>query len=158
MPARPVAAVKCPKLQTMIALRPARSDDYEFTKQIYYDTMRGIIEQLFGWDREREDKKFAAQFKLEDVRIITADGRDVGWIQTLPLEDSLYLGQFYVIPALQRRGIGSEILRRLIAEARGQGKAMTLSVVKINPVRKLYEAHGFRITHDDEYKYHMRLD
>ncbi len=142
----------------MITLRPARPDDYEFTKQIYYETMRWIIERLFGWDQEREDKKFAAQFKLEEVRIITADGRDVGWIQTLPLEDSLYLGQLYVVPALQRRGIGTEVLTRLIAEARGQGKAITLSVVKINPARKLYENHGFRITHDDEYKYHMRLD
>ena len=37
-------------------------------------------------------------------------------------------------------------------------RPMLNPVVKINPVRKLYEAHGFRITHDDEYKYHMRLD
>jgi ribosomal protein S18 acetylase RimI-like enzyme len=46
----------------------------------------------------------------------------------------------------------------LIAEARHQGRALTLSVVKINPARRFYEALGFRITHDDEYKYHMRLD
>jgi len=142
----------------IIALRAARPDDYGFAKQTYYETIRWVIERLFGWDNEREDRKFAEQFRLEEVRIITADDRDVGWIQTRPAGGALYLGQLYVVPAWQRRGIGSEVLARLIAEARKQGKAITLSVVKINPARRLYEAHGFRITHEDEYKYHMRLD
>jgi GNAT superfamily N-acetyltransferase len=142
----------------IIMLRAARPDDYGFAKKTYYETMRWLIERLFGWDEEREDRKFAEQFKLEGVRIITADGRDVGWIQTLPADGAIYLGQLYVVPAWQRRGIGSEILRRLIADARNQGKALTLSVVKINPARRFYETLGFRVTHDDEYKYHMRLD
>jgi GNAT superfamily N-acetyltransferase len=142
----------------IITLRAARPDDYGFAKQIYYETMRWIIERLFDWDEEREDRKFAEQFKLEEVRIITADGRDVGWIQTQPADGALYLGQLYVVPAWQRRGIGSQVVTRLIAEARHQGRALTLSVVKINPARRFYEALGFRITHDDEYKYHMRLD
>jgi len=120
--------------------------------------MRWIIERLFGWDEDREDRKFAEQFKREEVRIIAADGRDVGWMQTQLRDDAVYLGQLYVTPAWQGRGIGSEVLGRLIAEAREQGKAITLSVVKINPALRLYEAHGFRVTHDDEYKYHMRLD
>jgi hypothetical protein len=59
----------------IITLRAARPDDYGFAKQIYYETMRWIIERLFDWDEEREDRKFAEQFKLEEVRIITADGR-----------------------------------------------------------------------------------
>ena len=142
----------------IITLRAARPDDYGFAKQIYYQTMRWIIERLFGWDEDREDRKFAEQFKREEVRIIAADGRDVGWMQTQLRDDAVYLGQLYVTPAWQGRGIGSEVLGRLIAEAREQGKAITLSVVKINPALRLYEAHGFRVTHDDEYKYHMRLD
>jgi hypothetical protein len=42
--------------------------------------MRWLIEQLFGWDQEREDAKFASQFKPDEVRIITAGGQDVGWL------------------------------------------------------------------------------
>ena len=99
-------------------LRAARLDDYGFAKQIYFETMRWIIERLFGWDGEREDRKFAQQFRIEEVRIIVADGRDVGWIQTREADGTLYLGQLYVAPAWQRRGIGSEVLARLIAEAR----------------------------------------
>ena len=43
--------------------------------------MRWIVERLFGWDEVREDKNFAQFFKLDEVRIITADDQDVGWIQ-----------------------------------------------------------------------------
>ena len=34
----------------LITLRAARPDDYGFAKQTYYETMRWVIERLFGWD------------------------------------------------------------------------------------------------------------
>jgi hypothetical protein len=46
----------------------------------------------------------------------------------------------------------------VIDEAQQQAKAVTLGVVKINPARRLYERLGFRVTHDDEYKFYMRRE
>jgi hypothetical protein len=43
--------------------------------------MRWIIERLFGWDEVREHENFNQFFKLDEVRIIAADGQDVGRIQ-----------------------------------------------------------------------------
>ena len=68
--------------------------------------MRGIIDSLFGWDAHREEKNFAGFFKLNEVRIITADGQDVGWIQEQVFEKSINLGSFYIGRAMQGRGIG----------------------------------------------------
>ncbi|MFL6437129.1 MAG: GNAT family N-acetyltransferase [Terriglobales bacterium] len=68
------------------------------------------------------------------------------------------MGSFYVIPAMQRRGIGTQVLQRLLAQAKSQSKVVTLAVVKINPARRFYENHGFRITHEDEHKLYMRAD
>jgi ribosomal protein S18 acetylase RimI-like enzyme len=141
-----------------IELRSATADDFLFARQLYYDTTRWIIERLFGWDEARENAKFARQFKLDEVEIIMVDGRDAGWLQTQTSEEAITLGQIYVAPALQRRGIGSDIVNRLLARANGQRKAITLSVVKINPARHFYERHGFRVTHEDQHKYYMRLD
>jgi hypothetical protein len=59
-----------------INLRAARADDLLFCRQLYYETMRSIIERLFGWDQAREDSTFATQFKSEEVEIILVDGRD----------------------------------------------------------------------------------
>jgi hypothetical protein len=43
--------------------------------------MRWIIGSLFGCDQVREAKNFARFCKLAEARILTADGRSVGWIQ-----------------------------------------------------------------------------
>jgi ribosomal protein S18 acetylase RimI-like enzyme len=68
------------------------------------------------------------------------------------------LGSFYVMPGMQRRGIGTQVLRTLLAHAADQSKAITLAVVKINPARRFYEKHGFRIIREDEQKFYMTAD
>lgn len=138
-----------------IALRTACDNDIAFARKLYFDTMREIITRLFGWDQRREEEKFARFFKLEEVRIITADGGDVGWIQEQISGTSINLGSFYVLPAMQGRGIGTQALRLLLERAARESKTVTLAVVKINPARQFYEERGFRTTHEDEYKVYM---
>jgi GNAT superfamily N-acetyltransferase len=141
-----------------IALRTTCSQDSVFARDLYFETMRGMIERLFGWDQEREERNFAAFFKVYEVRIITADDRDVGWIQEQVENRMINLGSFYVMPAMQGRGIGTKVLNILLARAADQSKAMTLAVLKINPARYFYEKRGFRITHEDRHKFYMRAD
>lgn len=118
----------------------------------------GFIERLVGWDEEREVKNFAQFFKLDEVRIITADGEDVGWIQEQIEDATINLDSFYVTPVMQRQGVGTQVLQILLGHASKQAKAITLGVVKINPAVRFYEKHGFQITHEDEHKFYMRAD
>jgi GNAT superfamily N-acetyltransferase len=141
-----------------IALRTACSEDFIFARNLYFETMRGTIERLFGWDQTREERNFAVFFKVEEVRVIIADGEDVGWIQEQNEAGTINLGSLYVKPAMQGRGIGTKILGILLRSAADQSKAMTLAVVKINPARYFYEKRGFRITHEDQHKFYMRAD
>jgi GNAT superfamily N-acetyltransferase len=141
-----------------ISLRPACDEDFAFARDVYFATMRWIIESLFGWDQAREEKNFARFFKLDETRIITAEGKKVGWIQEQVGDASINLGSFYVMKEMQRRGIGTRVLRTLLAHAADESKAITLAVVKINPARHFYERNGFRITHEDEHKFYLRAD
>ena len=59
------------------------------------------------------------------MRVITVDGLDAGWLQTKTGEKSVMLSQFYVIPALQGKGIGSIVLKTLLNEAETQNKTIT---------------------------------
>jgi GNAT superfamily N-acetyltransferase len=139
-----------------IALRTACNEDFVFARNVYFETKRGMIERVFGWDQTREERNFAGFFNVEEVRIIIADGQDVGWIQEQVEDRTINLGSFYVIPAMQGRGIGTKVLDMLLTHAADQSKAMTLAVVKINPARYFYEKRGFRITHEDQHKFYMR--
>jgi len=138
-----------------IALRTACVHDVAFARNVYFETMHEIIERLFGWDQSREENNFARFFRLNEVRIITADGKDVGWIQEQISETSINLGSFYVTPGMQGRGIGTQVLRMLLERAASESKTMTLAVVKINPARQFYAKRGFRTTHEDERKLYM---
>ena len=141
-----------------IALRAACNEDFVFARNLYFQTMRGIIESLFGWDQAREERNFAGFFKVGEARIITVDGRDVGWIQEQVEDEAIHLGSLYVIPEMQGRGIGTKVLNILLTGAADQSKAMTLAVVKINPARHFYLKRGFQVTHEDEHKFYMRVD
>jgi GNAT superfamily N-acetyltransferase len=132
--------------------------DLAFARTIYFETMRWIIERLFGWDEQREEEKFAAQFNVAASQIIVAGGTDVGWLQVQVDQTAVWLQSLYVMPTMQRRGIGAEVLMGVIERARRECKPVTLSVVKINPALHLYERHGLKVTHEDEYKFYMRLD
>jgi GNAT superfamily N-acetyltransferase len=141
-----------------IQLREACESDFGFARTVYFETMRSIIERLFGWDEVRENKNFNQFFKLDEVRIITADGQDVGWIQEQVEPTSINLGSFYVTPVMQRQGVGTQVLQLLLTNAINQAKAMTLAVVKINPAVQFYAKRGFRITREDEHKFYMRSE
>ena len=141
-----------------ISLRPACDEDFAFVRDVYFATMRSIIESLFGWDQVREEENFARFFRVDEARIITAEGRNVGWIQEQVDDTGINVGSLYVMQKMQRRGIGSQVLWTLLAHAADQSKAITLAVVKINPARHFYEKHGFRITREDKYKFYMRAD
>ena len=85
-------------------------------------------------------------------------GADIGWLQSRTQDGTFFLAQLFVEAPLQRRGIGTAAMHRLIAEATRAGQAMTLGVVKINPAKRLYERLGFRITHQDDRKFYMRRE
>jgi hypothetical protein len=45
-----------------IKLRAASNKDFAFARNVYFETMRWIIDRLFGWDQAREEKNFAQFF------------------------------------------------------------------------------------------------
>ncbi len=154
MPTHAFASIVMPP----IALRPAQSADLAFCRRVTHETMRSIVEQLFGWDEDQQVDKFARQWNVDEVRIITVAAEDAGWLQTATVEDAVFLKQIYLDRPFQRQGVGTYVMQIVVEEARRQSKPVTLGVVKFNPARRLYERLGFRTTHEDEYKFYMRRE
>ena len=139
------------------ALRPARAGDYEFCASLYFSGMEEIIREL-KLDMAAQAANLRKSWHVAEVEIITSDGVDVGWLQKSIQDEALYLEQIYITAAFQGRGIGGEIISRLIDKARQCGRPVTLGVVKTSPARRLYERLGFRVTHEDDRKFYMRRE
>jgi ribosomal protein S18 acetylase RimI-like enzyme len=141
-----------------VHLRACQAQDFDFARQLYFETMRWAIERLFGWDQDHQEASFAGWFHPDEVSIIVADGVDVGWIQQRREAGAIFLGSIYVKPEMQRKGIGTRVIQMVLDLSRQHSLPLTLAVMKINPAFALYERLGFRITHEDEHKLYMRVD
>jgi ribosomal protein S18 acetylase RimI-like enzyme len=140
-----------------ITLRHAVAEDFEYCERLYFAGMKNIIEEL-GLSAIAQKASFPQQWAVEEVRIISADGSDVGWLQSDMRKEGLFVGQLFVDSPFQGHGIGTQVMRQLIDEAAGQNQAVSLAVAKINPALRLYKRLGFRITHEDDRKFYMTLD
>jgi GNAT superfamily N-acetyltransferase len=138
-----------------LALRPATAEDLAFARRLYLDNMREATERVLVWDVARQTAGFDARFEPGEVSVIRLDGEDIGWMQVAEPEGEFFPKQFFVAPVFQRRGIGTALLRDLVARAAKAGKGVTLGVVKGNPARSLYERHGFQMASEDRYKLYM---
>jgi len=137
-----------------VSLRPAVDADFEACRRTYFAETAWINERL-QLKREDQETAFRNLWKPSQVCVIQADGVDVGWLQTVVSKDEEFLGQIFVDAPFQRKGIGTEVLQRIVEEASRLKLPIRLAVVKFNPSRLLYERLGFRVTHEDERKVYM---
>jgi ribosomal protein S18 acetylase RimI-like enzyme len=64
-----------------------------------------------------------------------------------PPEGAYHIAELHTHPALRNRGIGGALLDYAEREARwAEQRLMSLNTTTINPARRLYERHGFRVT------------
>ena len=70
------------------------------------------------------------------------------------LENGDYeIGNICIIPQYQRKGIGTSILKRILAQS--EDRDMIIQYFKQNPVGKLYERLGFISNGETQYHYRM---
>jgi ribosomal protein S18 acetylase RimI-like enzyme len=145
------------KPETRFSFRSARSRDFDYCARLYFAGMNKTIREL-NIDMAVHTVGFRQRWEPTQVRIITLDGDDIGWLQTTTQDDTLFIAQLFVDAPFQRQGVGTEVVKHIISEAAGAGQAVTLGVVKTNPALRLYERLGFQITHEDNRKFYMRRE
>lgn len=143
-------------LADKIRLRPATPADFDTAWCLYLVTMKPLTAALMPWDENKQSAGFAEQWKLQDVQIITVEGRDIGWLQAAETPSEIFLQQLFVSPDYQGQGIGSKVLQTLLKSWERTGKPVVLTVLKNNPARRLYERHGFVVVAEVGVKLQMR--
>ena len=142
-----------------VALRAAVAADFGFARGIHHAGMRWLGERLHGrWDDVLQDTRFKQKFVVDEVRIIVAGGDDAGYVQTADEAGSIEINELHVDEAFQNRGIGTKVLRMLLAEARRMAKPMMVTVVTFNPALAFYQRAGFRIVSEQDQRFCLRYE
>ena len=140
---------------SLIKLIPADQTHKEFSYQVKKEAEGGYITDMFDWDEDVQRDFHAKAWKQQKPDIISYDGNLIGTIATIESEDCIEIGQFFILPDYQNKGIGTHLLKSILNKAEQLGKHVTLRFLKNNPVRSLYVRNGFRVTDSDEILYYM---
>lgn len=140
----------------MYTLRPATLADYDFLYALHCACIRDYVEPIWGWHEGWQAEYFRQKFDPRQRRVIVIEGRDAGVLVVEERENELYLALIEILPAAQGRGVGTAILIDLMAQARREGKPVTLDVLETNrPAQQLYERLGFQVVGQGEHRRRM---
>jgi ribosomal protein S18 acetylase RimI-like enzyme len=143
---------------THLRLRAASCSDAEFIYRLVETTMRGYVEKVWGSFSEDYTRKHTEEaIASRSYSVIELDGDDIGALAVERHDTHIQLTQLYILPAHQNRGIGTYLVRQVIAEARDAQKPLRLRVLSVNPARRLYEREGFRVTSQTPERFFMEL-
>jgi ribosomal protein S18 acetylase RimI-like enzyme len=136
------------------SVRAAVEADLPFLIELRRATMTPhLARQGVAVDDEQHRERAATQ--LGAAAIIEVDGQPAGVIKVLQDGTTWTIDQFQIAPQHQGRGLGTTVLRALIADARASGSLLRLSVLKQNPAARLYARLGFRTLSESASSYKM---
>lgn len=125
---------------------------------LYLESTKRLLEAIGRWDEKRVVGRFERRFDPDRVFVIRAEGTDAGWLQVSEVGGRFHLDQIHLRERFRNRGIGSWLIRSLMAHAARNGSAVTLHVMRGNPAIALYKRLGFRIVGGDQDRLWMRWD
>lgn len=135
-----------------IATRKAAEADFEFIYRAKERAYRANIEKIWGkWDDAWQRAELRKDFATGLLEVISCGGADAGYIYVCRYDTHVQLADIALLPEYQGKGIGTHLVKALLAEARGRGLPMGLGVFKVNPgAQKLYKSLGFvQVSEDD---------
>lgn len=138
-----------------VSLRPAEVADHPFLYELYCSTRQEEL-AAWGWDAAQTATFLQFQFRAQQLHyqtqfphatyeIICHAGQPIGRLILDSSAQELRLVDIALLPAHRNSGIGSALLRDVLATAAQAGRPVRLHVEAHNRARRLYERLGFTL-------------
>ncbi len=142
-----------------LSLRPiAVPGDLEFLHRVYASTREEELRQT-GWDAAQKEAFTRMQFDAQHAYyqahyagasfdVIQVDGAPAGRLYLDRRADEIRIMDITLLPEFRGQGIGTGLLRQILAEGQAKNLPVTIHVEAFNPARWLYERLGFHTIDD----------
>ena len=136
-----------------ITLRPVTPDDQEFLVEVYASTRAAEL-ALVPWTNEQRQAFVGLQFTAQQDHysktyptanhdIIISGDRRVGRLYVARLDHEIRIADITLLPGERNAGVGSYLIKQLLAEAERTGRAVRIYVEEFNPSLHLFKRLGF---------------
>jgi ribosomal protein S18 acetylase RimI-like enzyme len=127
-----------------LTLRRAKEEDADFAFRVLKETMQEYVVATWGsWREDESRRETDEQVSSGRTEVIELNGLPIG-VQLVDRPGThIQLVQLYIAKEFQRRGFGTQLLKRLLIEAGESKLSIRLRVLVVNPARALYERLGF---------------
>jgi len=135
--------------------RPATDADLPFLLRLRIAAM-GPVLAADGLDPTTEEHLARIRHHFADARLVLQGEAPVGLVKLDRAATPWVLLQLQLLPAAQRRGLGTALLRTLQAAAAAAGAGIGLFVFPPSPARRLYGRLGWREIGPSDHGLEMR--
>jgi ribosomal protein S18 acetylase RimI-like enzyme len=142
-----------------VSLRPAAESDHDFLRALFASTRQrelaffphGAVGRALFIDGQfnAQCNSYRHAFPLASHEIIEVNAVAAGRLYIDRAGAAFHLIDISLLPEYRGRGIGTMLLRGLLAEAANAGSTVRLSVALSNPAQRLYQRLGFRTVDSD---------
>ena len=151
-----------------ITFRPISDNDMDFLYRVYASTREEEL-SLLDWDEAQKEAFLQLQFQAQHKHyqeyfpdasfdIIIWKNRPVGRLYIHRRPDEIRLVDIALLPQYRRRGLGSQLLKKILAEGEAAGLPVRIHVEQNNPALILYTQLGFRHIEDQGVYYLMEWE
>lgn len=147
-------------MKNRISLRTAHADDQAFLFSVFAATRAGRFEaaalpqqqlqQILELQFRTQQSQYQTQFPNADLSLVLAEDKPIGYLYVDRSDDHFVLIDIALHPEQIGKGVGTHLVKTLIAEAFGEGKPVSAHVDKSNiQAWRLWQRLGFQVIGDD---------
>jgi ribosomal protein S18 acetylase RimI-like enzyme len=140
-------------MTSKLTLRPVQDSDDDFLLKVYGSTREQEMTQV-PWTAEQKQQfvrmqwqaqtsHYAAQHPRASHEIISLEGAPIGRLYLDRSAEKFHILDITLLPEHRNRGAGSFLLGTIMAEAKQDGKPVTIYVETFNPSLRLFQRLGF---------------
>ena len=152
-------------MRSSINLRPIVPEDEAFLYQVYAGTRTEEL-AVTGWDEAQKEQFLRMQFHAQHryyqetfpdacYQVIASEEHLAGRLYVDRRPEEIGIIDIALLPAYRGLGIGSVLLKEILAEASAARKPVRIYVERFNRALRLYERLGFRMIGDTGVYFHL---